>query len=135
MNNNRINQNLDHFIVDKDGAVFAGHHIIIDIWGAEELSNIEKMREVLITGVEKCRATLLHIHLHHFEPNNGISGVAVLAESHVSVHTWPETKFGAFDVFMCGDTDPMKMVDEIKSAFNPEKIYVKKLKRGEINEQ
>ena len=46
-------------------------------------------------------ATLLHIHLHHFTPNNGVSGVAVLAESHISVHTWPESGFAAFDVFMC----------------------------------
>ena len=48
----------------------------------------------------------MHLHLHRFEKEQGISGVAVLAESHISVHTWPGKKFIAFDIFMCGDTKP-----------------------------
>jgi S-adenosylmethionine decarboxylase len=51
--------------------------------------------------VDAAQATLLHIHVHHFQPN-GISGVAVLAESHISIHTWPEVGYAAMDVFMCG---------------------------------
>jgi len=61
------------------------------------------MEATLREAVLQAGATLLHIHLHHFTPNGGISGVAVLAESHISVHTWPERNFAAFDVFMCGD--------------------------------
>jgi S-adenosylmethionine decarboxylase proenzyme len=45
-------------------------------------------------------ATLLHIHLHHFEPNGGVSGVAVLAESHISIHSWPKRGYAALDIFM-----------------------------------
>ena len=53
--------------------------------------------------MEAAGATLLHIHLHHFTPNGGVSGVAVLAESHISIHSWPEYGYAALDVFMCGD--------------------------------
>jgi S-adenosylmethionine decarboxylase len=73
---------------------------------------------------------LLHIHLHHFTPNNGVSGVAVLAESHISVHTWPETGFAAFDVFMCGDTDPHQAIEVLQRAFRPHRLEVGEHLRG-----
>ncbi|MBU2098442.1 MAG: adenosylmethionine decarboxylase, partial [Gammaproteobacteria bacterium] len=80
--------------------------------------------------VEKCGATLLHIHLHHFTPNGGISGVAVLAESHISVHTWPERGYAAFDIFMCGDAQPEKAIPILKGAFKPERVIVGEQLRG-----
>ena len=83
----------------ETGSVFAGTHLILDFWGAKYLDNLQRMESALRECVEKCRATLLHIHLHHFTPNGGISGIAVLAESHISVHTWPERDFAAFDIF------------------------------------
>ena len=75
---------------------------------------------------------MLHIHLHHFQPNGGISGVAVLAESHISVHTWPERGYAAFDVFTCGDSMPEKAVDVLKAAFNPDEVNVSTHLRGRI---
>ena len=72
---------------------------------AERLDDIEHIEATLRRCVEAARATLLHIHLHHFQPN-GVSGVAVLAESHISIHTWPEAGYAALDVFMCGSADP-----------------------------
>ena len=83
----------------------AGTHIIIDLHEAEGLDNLELMEKSLRQCVDEAKATLLHIHLHHFEPNGGISGVAVLAESHISVHSWPEAGYAAFDVFMCGESN------------------------------
>ena len=80
--------------------------------------------------VDVCGATLLHIHTHKFSPQ-GVSGVAVLAESHISVHTWPEIGYGAFDVFMCGDAEPWKAVDVLKSAFETNMVEVRELLRGE----
>src|SRR5690606_6646945 len=71
----------DHFI-EKDGVVCAGSHLIIDLYDAERLDDIEYIRRTLIECVDAAGATLLHIHLHPFEPNGGVSGVAVLAESH-----------------------------------------------------
>ncbi len=92
------------------------------------------MEKALREGVEKAKATLLHIHLHHFTPNGGISGVAVLAESHISVHSWPERNYAAFDVFMCGDSEPEKAIDVLKAAFTPERVGLENILRGEVTD-
>jgi len=122
---------LDHFI-HRDGKVFAGTHLIIDLWGAERLDDLAHMEAAMRLAVEKSKATLLHIHLHHFTPNGGISGVAVLAESHISVHTWPEKNYAAFDVFMCGDAEPEKAVEVFQKFFNPDSCQVDNISRGQI---
>ena len=126
----------DHFIV-RNGVEFAGTHIIIDLWGAKGLDNLELMEQTMREAVEVAGATLLHIKLHHFTPNAGISGVAILAESHISVHTWPERNFAAFDVFMCGDAEPEKTIPVLQAAFKPDNISVQEHLRGAkgINEQ
>lgn len=121
----------DHFIC-RDGKVFAGTHLIIDLWGATNLDKLDVMENALREAVEKAKATLLHIHLHHFTPNGGISGVAVLAESHISVHSWPERNYAAFDVFMCGDAEPEKAIDVLKAAFTPSDVKVDTILRGEV---
>ena len=74
----------DHFAV-RNGVPCAGVHLIIDLHGAEGLNDIDLIDATLRRCVAAARATLLHIHLHHFHPN-GVSGVAVLAESHISIH-------------------------------------------------
>lgn len=120
---------VDHFIV-RNGVEFAGTHVILDLWGANNLDDLELMEATLRKAVEVANATLLHIHLHHFTPNGGISGVAVLAESHISVHTWPERGFAAFDVFMCGDAKPEATIPVLKTAFEPDTINVSEHLRG-----
>ena len=121
----------DHFIT-KNGLSYAGSHLIIDLWEAEGLADRERIETALIDAVNAAGATLLHIHLHTFEEGGGISGVAVLAESHISVHTWPEKGYAAFDVFMCGDAQPRKALDVFKRAFNPGRIVVGEHKRGVV---
>ncbi|HCV87256.1 MAG TPA: adenosylmethionine decarboxylase [Deltaproteobacteria bacterium] len=121
----------DHFIA-RDGVSFAGTHLIVDVWGADQLDDLELMECVMREAVEAAKATLLHIHLHHFTPNGGISGVAVLAESHISVHTWPERQFAAFDIFMCGDAKPELAVKVLQTHFQPGQFKVKELLRGRI---
>ena len=119
----------DHFIV-RDGFSCAGAHLIVDIWGADQLDDLELMERAMREAFEAAKATLLHIHLHHFTPNGGISGVAVLAESHISVHTWPERQFAAFDIFMCGDTKPELAVEVLQTYFQPGQFQVQELLRG-----
>jgi S-adenosylmethionine decarboxylase len=119
----------DHF-VERDGVQFAGTHLIIDFWGAKKLDDLQLMERALRECVVKCGATLLHLHLHHFTPNGGISGVTVLAESHISVHTWPEREFAAFDVFMCGNARPEEAICVLKRAFSPKTINVTENLRG-----
>jgi S-adenosylmethionine decarboxylase len=120
----------DFFCV-RDGVRFAGTHLIVDLIGADRLDDLEHIEETLRRCVEAAKATLLHIHLHHFEPNGGVSGVAVLAESHISIHSWPEHGYAALDVFMCGAAEPHRAVDVLRFAFSPEKVEVKELLRGE----
>ncbi len=124
-------ERLDHFI-HRDGEVFAGNHLIIDLWGASQLDDLQHMETAMRSAVERSKATLLHIHLHHFSPNGGISGVAVLAESHISVHTWPENDYAAFDVFMCGDAKPEEAVHVFNEFFSPDNHQVTNLKRGRV---
>lgn len=119
----------DHFIL-RNGKEFAGTHLILDLWEAGSLDNLQHMEAAMREAVAVSGATLLHIHLHHFTPSGGISGVAVLAESHISVHTWPERDFAAFDVFMCGDAQPENAIPVLKRYFEPGRIIVSDLMRG-----
>jgi S-adenosylmethionine decarboxylase len=119
----------DHFI-RRDGRVFAGTHLIIEVVDGHGLDDEARIQQAFRDCVTECGATLLHIHTHKFSPQ-GVSGVAVLAESHISVHTWPEIGYGAFDVFMCGDAEPWKAVDVLGRAFSTADVRVKELKRGE----
>lgn len=121
----------DHFII-RDGKEFAGTHIIIDLWQASRLDELAHMESAMREAVKVCGATLLHIHLHHFTPSGGISGVAVLAESHISVHTWPERDFAAFDVFMCGDAQPENAIPVLQRYFSPGRINVSQHYRGVV---
>lgn len=119
----------DHFVV-RDGVRFAGTHLILDLWDGERLDDQDHIEATLRRIVEKAKATLLHIHLHRFTPNGGISGVAVLAESHISVHTWPERSYAAFDVFMCGDAVPHVAIEELREAFSTARVEVVEHRRG-----
>ena len=124
-----MNNNLDHFVT-KGGVTFAGTHIIIDLYDAQQLDDQAHIERSMRACIEASGATLLHIHLHPFEPT-GVSGIAVLAESHISVHTWPEAGYAAFDVFMCGDTQPEKCIDILATAFKAKNVEVTNLKRGD----
>ena len=118
------------FFVEREGARFAGNHLIVDLFGAKRLDDLKHVEATLKTCVDAAGATLLNIHLHHM-PNNGVTGVAVLAESHISIHSWPEAEYAALDIFMCGDAQPWKAVDVLKAAFATADVRVKELRRGE----
>lgn len=124
-------QSPDHYST-RDGEVFAGIHLIADFWDASHLNDLKIMEAAMREAADAAGATLLHIHLHHFSETGGISGVAVLAESHLSVHTWPERDFAAFDVFMCGDTQPELAIDVLREALSPEKVDISEHRRGRI---
>lgn len=125
----RAHDQKDYF-VEKDGVVFAGSHILLDLWGAKHLDNQDFIERALRTAADACGATLLHIHLHQFSGSGGVSGVAVLAESHISVHTWPERDFAAFDIFMCGKCDPMDALPTFRELFEPTDMQVDANRRG-----
>jgi len=119
----------DHFVL-RNGVRCAGAHLIVDLYDAERLDDIDHIESVLRRAVTAAKATLLHIHLHHFEPNGGVSGVAVLAESHISIHTWPENGFAALDVFMCGKADPDACIPIFREGFRPKNVVLGENLRG-----
>lgn len=125
-----VENNKDYFI-ERNGVRYAGTHLLIDLWGASNLDDIDLIEHALRRGADAAGATILHCHLHHFEPNGGVSGVLVLAESHISIHTWPEASYAALDVFMCGDCDPHKAIPHLQDAFTPDRIGVDEQLRGQ----
>ena len=118
------------YFVERDGVKFAGMHLLIDLWGASNLDCPELIDKTLCDGAIAAGATILHSHFHHFTPNGGVSGVVVLAESHISIHTWPERNFAAIDVFMCGACDPHRVIPFLQAAFGPSQIILDEQKRG-----
>ena len=120
------------YFVERDGERFAGLHLIVDLWDAERLDDLDFIEKTLRDCVDAAGATLLHIHLHHFTENGGVSGVAVLAESHISIHSWPEHGYAAMDVFMCGDTEPHRAIDVLREAFKPGRVEIGEHRRGRL---
>lgn len=120
------------YLLRHEGAFYAGRHLLVDVWDGENLSNADVIDAALRRGAEEAGATLLHVHLHEFSENGGISGVAVLAESHISIHTWPEWNYAAVDVFMCGETDPMRATEVLREAFKPARMEIADHYRGRI---
>ncbi|WP_037494003.1 adenosylmethionine decarboxylase [Sneathiella glossodoripedis] len=119
------------YFVERDGLVFAGTHLIIDLWDASNLNDADLIEKSLRQCVQAAGATLLHFHIHAFEPN-GLSGVVVLAESHITFHSWPDQNYMALDIFMCGKAEPHKCIPILKEAFKPQTIQVNDIKRGVI---
>lgn len=119
----------DYFI-ERNGLRYAGSHLILDLWEAEHLDDAGVIEMAFRRAIRECGATLLHMHFHEFSENGGVSGVAVLAESHISIHTWPERAYAAIDIFMCGAAEPHKAVPILKYAFNAQRINVSEQMRG-----
>jgi len=120
------------YFVEKDGVKFAGTHLLLDLWGATNLTDPARIDRALRDSAEAAGATILHSHFHHFGPDGGVSGVLVLAESHISIHTWPERDFAAVDIFMCGACNPYDSLPVLKAAFGPRSVLLAEQRRGLI---
>ena len=111
------------------GSPTGGQHLLIDLYGAERLDDVEHVERTLARCVEAAGATLLSMHLHPLASTGGVTGVAVLAESHISIHSWPETGYAALDVFMSASADPARAIPVLREAFGGE-VRVKTHLRG-----
>ncbi|HEY0984257.1 MULTISPECIES: adenosylmethionine decarboxylase [unclassified Schlesneria] len=108
-----------------------GRHVIIELWGCGEIINdAARVERSMRDAVQAANATLLNIFVHEFSPQ-GVTGVAVLAESHLSIHTWPEYGYVAADVFTCGSTTkPEAAAEVLRKAFKASTAEVRELERG-----
>jgi S-adenosylmethionine decarboxylase len=107
-----------------------GLHLLVDFWECSGLRDAEGIERVLREAAAACGATVLGVMLHNFGENGGITGVALLAESHISIHTWPETGYAAIDIFMCGHCDPRKALPVLDKWFSPGRRRITEHKRG-----
>jgi S-adenosylmethionine decarboxylase len=126
-----LDEQKDYFIA-RDGMTFAGMHLLVDLWGASNLDDPAHIDAALRKAAITAGATILHSHFHHFTPNGGVSGVVVLAESHISIHTWPERDFAAVDIFMCGACDPHMSIPVLRGAFAPDRVDLSEQRRGRV---
>jgi S-adenosylmethionine decarboxylase len=113
-----------------------GRHILIEAYDCdpEILDDIEVVEEAMVNAAERAGAEVREVAFHKFSPQ-GVSGVVVISESHLSVHTWPEFGYAAVDVFTCGDTvDPIVAVDRIRDRFKARRALTSEVKRGIFDE-
>jgi len=118
---------------DKSKQKQLGIHLIAEFWGGKDIENSKKIEKILTLAVKKANCTPLEVVTHKFSPQ-GITGVIILAESHIALHAWPEYDYLAVDIYTCGDKAmPYKALDYLKSVFKPKKVEVKEIKRGKVN--
>jgi S-adenosylmethionine decarboxylase len=125
------NQSLKDYFVEKDGLLFAGFHLLIEFWEAEGLNDVPLIEAALRRASEMAEATVLSIHTHGFSVS-GVTGIAALAESHISIHTWPERGYAAIDIFMCGNCHPYAAIGPLKDALKPGRVLLTEHRRGII---
>lgn len=108
-----------------------GRHLMVELWGCQEnLNNPEAIREALVEAVQQAGATLIDVGVHTFNPH-GVSGIAIIAESHISLHTWPEYGYVALDVFTCGEkVEPAAAFAVFRKLFRPQRTHLIEIKRG-----
>jgi S-adenosylmethionine decarboxylase len=109
-----------------------GRHVVADAWGMnfELINDAELLQKYMVEIAETCCLTMLSVKAYKFEPQ-GITILILLAESHFSIHTYPEKGFAAIDCYTCGEeVDPSDVVAKFLAILNPDECYVKKLVRG-----
>lgn len=109
---------------------YAGIHLLAEFWYGKNIKNSKELKRILITAAKKAKSTPLKICTHKFSPQ-GMTGVVLLAESHIAFHSWPELSYLAIDIFTCGSkTMPRRALEYLKKELKPKKVEIKGIKRG-----
>ena len=109
-----------------------GTHIILEYSGCEQsiLKDVDKIRASLLEAARLSGATIIDERFHHFSPL-GVSGIILIKESHLSIHTWPEYAYAAVDIFSCGENmSPNKAIDFLKDQFKASQVLTRAMTRG-----
>jgi S-adenosylmethionine decarboxylase len=109
-----------------------GTHLLLELRDCNEkiLKNVESVKEIMLAAAKEAKATIIGNNFHEFNPF-GVSGVIIIAESHLTIHTWPEYGYAAVDIFTCGDLlQPEKAVKYLVKKFECKNPSVVEMKRG-----
>lgn len=110
---------------------YEGRHLIADLHGCSGLADAGLIEAALGDAARAAGATLLEIRLHGFGPGQGVTGVALLAESHISIHSWPEHDYAAIDIFLCGRRhDPDAALSVIAERLGARSVARHLIERG-----
>ena len=108
-----------------------GRQILCDMWGCEGLEDADLAESALQEATRAGNATLIRSFVHRFSPH-GLTALALIAESHVALHTWPEYGYASVDVFTCGDADPEAILDRLIATYRPREVQRLTLDRGHL---
>lgn len=122
------NNHIKYHLIYDDANLYCGNHIIFDFHDFI-IPEVQEFAHMMKTSVIKTGATILSENFHDFN-NGGFTGVIVLAESHFSVHVWPEISLATFDIFMCGQCNPMVAFNYMRNELKPRQISIKTIQRG-----
>jgi spermidine synthase len=111
-----------------------GHHILVEFMNCDPhiMNDVAGIERDMVAAAEKAHATVINSTFHHFSPW-GVSGVVVIQESHLAIHTWPEYGYAAVDLFTCGDMNAWISFDFLKEAFKSQSYSAIEMKRGSVN--
>jgi S-adenosylmethionine decarboxylase len=110
-----------------------GRHLILEMWGCTNLDSVEATENALREMVDALEVTLLDLKVYPFSPV-GVTGMAIVSESHLVIHTWPEYGYAAVDLFTCGERrHPEAAVPVLRRYFAPESIQVMEMTRGQLD--
>ena len=109
-----------------------GRHLLVELFDCDPdvINSLEAVKGALIEAAKRAQATIVDVVFHEFNPF-GISGVVVIAESHLSIHTWPEYRYAAVDIFSCGDAlQPEVAASYLVEQFAAERTSIVEMQRG-----
>ena len=110
-----------------------GRHVILEMWGCQNLESVETAEQALREMVQALAVNLLDLKVYPFSPV-GVTGMAIVSESHLVIHTWPEYGYAAVDIFTCGaPRDPQAAIGVLRHLYEPEHVQVMEINRGQID--
>lgn len=112
-----------------------GHHLLVEFYNCNPamLDEVEMIEHHMNEAARRCGATIVQSGFHRFEPY-GVSGVVVISESHLAIHTWPEYGYASVDLFTCGDdVQPLIAYEYLREVFEAKGAEIQMIKRGNLD--
>lgn len=110
-----------------------GTHVLLEFWGPERSDDADFLGVAMAEAAIEAGFHVVQTVMHKFGGGGGVSGVVVLAESHITIHTWPEHGYAALDIFVCGDRDLTLAIELLAERLRPQRMEATRLERGQTS--